>query len=69
MAQCVRGPGFESEKPFLTSFFVFSVSGDYSRLPTFSSVNIEASGTNVSLADQTAVLTNFRSQTFDDPNL
>lgn len=44
----------------LTSLFVFSVSGDYSRQPTFNSVNIKSSGANVSLAEETAVLINLR---------
>lgn len=52
--------GLSPKEPFLISFFVFSVSGDYSRQPTFSNVNIESSDANVSLADQKAVLVNIR---------
>lgn len=37
-----------------------TMSGDYSRQPTFSNVNIESSDANVSLADQKAVLVNIR---------
>lgn len=40
---------------------VFSVSDDFSRQPLFSSVNVESSGANVTVADQTAVLVNLRS--------
>lgn len=37
-----------------------TMSGDYSRQPTFNSVNIKSSGANVSLAEETAVLINLR---------
>lgn len=53
--------GLSSKEPFLTSLFLFSVSGDFSRQPTFNSVNVESSGANVSLAEKTAVLINLRS--------
>lgn len=42
-----------------------TISEDFSRQPLFSSVNVESSGANVSLAEKTAVLINLRSPEVD----